>query len=349
MPYDLFISYSRRDNANGRIAELKQRIEADYRAFAQEDLRCFFDLEDIRGMDDWRHRILQGLRESQLLLLVLSPGRSANSNPISGSPLTRRRNATTPAPQSAFSRNSKPAPGRERRPASANPIRRSRAPCYCSTILMTPRCSGRRSPTSSSTAAGKNFCEISMIYGRASLLALPDAVHGVVARSQFSDCRRHDHAHGPLKGNTILINWLQCVWCPFFSWVSLPKELGEVGAILADAGSSSNTSTCAEAGMEPFIPPRREKHNQPLAERFAKSEPLLPDADPIRKMKHKLKTADGRALYAKRKCIIEPLFGIIKHVMGFRQFLLRGFKAVTGEWTLVSIAWNIKRMFALNV
>jgi hypothetical protein len=66
-------------------------------------------------------------------------------------------------------------------------------------------------------------------------------------------------------------------------------------------------------------------------------------------MKHKLKTADGRVLYAKRKCTIEPLFGIIKHVMGFRQFLLRGFKAVTGEWTLVSIAWNIKRMFALNV
>jgi hypothetical protein len=74
MPYDLFISYSRRDNASGRITELKQRIEADYRAFAKEDLRCFFDLEDIHGMDDWRHRILQGLKESQLLLLVLSPG-----------------------------------------------------------------------------------------------------------------------------------------------------------------------------------------------------------------------------------------------------------------------------------
>ena len=48
MPYDLFISYSRRDNASGRITELKNRNEADYRAFAKEDLRCFFDLEDIR-------------------------------------------------------------------------------------------------------------------------------------------------------------------------------------------------------------------------------------------------------------------------------------------------------------
>lgn len=65
-------------------------------------------------------------------------------------------------------------------------------------------------------------------------------------------------------------------------------------------------------------------------------------------MKHKLKTDNGRELYAKRKSTVEPVFGIIKHVMGFRQFLLRGFETVTGEWTLVSIAWNIKRMFALN-
>jgi len=64
MPYDIFISYSRRDNKGGRITELKQRIEADYREIAKEELQCFFDMEDIRGMDDWRHRILQGLRES---------------------------------------------------------------------------------------------------------------------------------------------------------------------------------------------------------------------------------------------------------------------------------------------
>jgi tetratricopeptide (TPR) repeat protein len=71
--YDLFISYSRRDNETNRITELKQRIETDYLQFAGDPLKCFFDTEDIHGMDDWRHRILQGLRESQLLLLVLSP------------------------------------------------------------------------------------------------------------------------------------------------------------------------------------------------------------------------------------------------------------------------------------
>jgi len=73
MPFDLFISYSRRDNQQGRITELKQRIEADYLGFGKEELRCFFDTEDIATMDDWRHRILEGLRDSNLLLLVLSP------------------------------------------------------------------------------------------------------------------------------------------------------------------------------------------------------------------------------------------------------------------------------------
>jgi len=71
-------------------------------------------------------------------------------------------------------------------------------------------------------------------------------------------------------------------------------------------------------------------------------------AGPVDKMKHRLKTASGRKLYAKRKSTVEPVFGIIKHVMRFRQFLLRGFEAVSGEWLLVSMAWNLKRMFALN-
>jgi hypothetical protein len=73
MPYDLFISYSRRDDQQGQVRALKEQIEADYRSFAKEDLRCFFDTKDIATMDDWRHRILEGLRESNLLLLVLSP------------------------------------------------------------------------------------------------------------------------------------------------------------------------------------------------------------------------------------------------------------------------------------
>jgi len=94
--------------------------------------------------------------------------------------------------------------------------------------------------------------------------------------------------------------------------------------------------------------PGRKKHNQPLDGRFAQSEPLPENSDSTSKMRHKLKTDRGRELYAKRKSTVEPVFGIIKHVMGLRQFLLRGFKAVSGEWTLVTMAWNIKRIFAIQ-
>ena len=132
---------------------------------------------------------------------------------------------------------------------------------------------------------------------------------------------------------------------------SLPESLGKVDSILADTGyfSDANVSSCKQAKIEPFIPPGREKHNQSLTERFATQEPLPEDADSISKMRYKLKTDEGRRLYAKRKSTVEPVFGIIKHVMGFRKFLLRGFESVTGEWTLVSMAWNLKRMFALKV
>jgi len=65
-------------------------------------------------------------------------------------------------------------------------------------------------------------------------------------------------------------------------------------------------------------------------------------------MAHRLRTPEGRALYAQRKHTPEPVFGIIKSVLGFRQFLLRGLDAVRGEWRLVTMAWNLKRMFALN-
>ena len=64
-------------------------------------------------------------------------------------------------------------------------------------------------------------------------------------------------------------------------------------------------------------------------------------------MEYRLHTPEGKALYAKRKSTVEPVFGIIKHVMGFRHFLLRGLQAVQGEWTLVCIAYNLKRLQVL--
>ena len=119
---------------------------------------------------------------------------------------------------------------------------------------------------------------------------------------------------------------------------------------MADAGyySDDNVTSCRGSKIEAFIPPSRDKHNKSLSERFAQPASLSKDAQLVEQMRHKLKTKEGRAVYAKRKCTVEPVFGIIKHVLGFRQFLLRGWKAVAGEWTLISIAWNIKRMFALQ-
>lgn len=130
----------------------------------------------------------------------------------------------------------------------------------------------------------------------------------------------------------------------------LPEKLGKINTMLADAGyySDDNVASCEQSGIESFIPPNREKHNQPLTERFIDPAPLPENAEPIDKMRNKLKTVEGRKVYAQRKSTVEPVFGIVKHVLGFRQFFLRGLEAVSGEWTLVSIAWNIKRMFTLN-
>ena len=63
---------------------------------------------------------------------------------------------------------------------------------------------------------------------------------------------------------------------------------------------------------------------------------------------HRLKTQAGRALYALRKHTVEPVLGIIKHVMGFRKLSLRGLENVSGEWRLATMAWNIKRMHRLT-
>ena len=131
---------------------------------------------------------------------------------------------------------------------------------------------------------------------------------------------------------------------------NLPGTLGTVEKLLADAGyfSHDNVVTCEESNIEPYISPGRESHNQPLYDRFLQPEKPLKNTDSVGMMKYRLKTIEGRELYSKRKSTVEPVFGIIKNIMGFRQFLLRGFEAVSGEWTLVSIAWNIKRMFSLT-
>jgi transposase len=131
---------------------------------------------------------------------------------------------------------------------------------------------------------------------------------------------------------------------------ALPKSLGTLEALLADAGyfSETNVDSCHKENISPLISVNRTKHNQTLTDRFSEPPPLTEDADPVTKMKHQLQTQVGRALYAKRKSTVEPVFGIIKEVLGFRQFLLRGVKSVQGEWSLVCLAWNLKRLHVLR-
>jgi transposase len=129
----------------------------------------------------------------------------------------------------------------------------------------------------------------------------------------------------------------------------LPEALGEVGELLADNGyfSEANVNACAAAGIDPVIAMGREAHHPSLEERFAAAPPPPQDPTPLAAMRHRLSTPEGKQRYAMRKQIPEPVFGIIKSALGFRQFLLRGLDNVRGEWNLVTMAWNMKRMFVL--
>jgi transposase len=131
---------------------------------------------------------------------------------------------------------------------------------------------------------------------------------------------------------------------------ALPEELGTVDAVITDNGfySEANVGACEKYKITPYLAFGRDQHNQPLMDRFREPLPLSDDADAVTRMKYRLRTRDGKKLYAKRKSTIEPVFGIIKAVIGFRQFLLRGFESVQGEWDLVCIAWNLKRLYALS-
>jgi len=133
---------------------------------------------------------------------------------------------------------------------------------------------------------------------------------------------------------------------------ALPQDLGRTKRLLADSGylSQANVEHCAAAKIEPLIALGRSRHHVSWKQRFAAAPKSLPDsATPLQKMAHRLKTPRGRKLYTLRKQTPEPVFGIIKWVMGYRQCLLRGLQNVKGEWNLVTMSWNIKRMFALQL
>jgi transposase len=131
---------------------------------------------------------------------------------------------------------------------------------------------------------------------------------------------------------------------------AIPTELGQPEAAALDHGyfSENNITQLEARGIEPYIATGREPHHRNWKTYFAE-QPVLPpnDASPMLKMAYKLRTEIGKAIYRLRKCTVEPVIGIIKEVLGFRQFSLRGLAAAAGEWCLVCLAFNLKRLHTL--
>jgi hypothetical protein len=131
---------------------------------------------------------------------------------------------------------------------------------------------------------------------------------------------------------------------------AIPPALGTPEAAALDAGyfSAANIALFERRAIAPYIATGRDPHHPNWQERFA-ALPNQPadDASPPVKMAYKLKTAIGQAIYRLRKCTVEPVIGIIKEIMGFRQFSLRGEPAAAGEWCLVCLAFNLKRLHTL--
>jgi hypothetical protein len=132
-----------------------------------------------------------------------------------------------------------------------------------------------------------------------------------------------------------------------------PVVQGEVKAVLADSRfySEAAVAEVEQSGQRTvYAAVSKESHHRSLAEILAPREPApLPEgAAPVERMRHRLQTQVGRELYRLRKQTVEPVFGIIKEVMAFRRFRLRGRQKVSLEWLLVCLGYNLKRLLVLQ-
>lgn len=133
---------------------------------------------------------------------------------------------------------------------------------------------------------------------------------------------------------------------------TVPPELGQVTTANLDTGyfSQANIAGLQERGIDPYIATGRSPHHQGWRAYFLdQPDPPADDASAKEHMAYKLRTQIGQALYRLRKSTVEPVLGIIKEVLGFRQFSLRGLVAAGGEWTLVCLAYNLKRLHTLHL
>ena len=131
---------------------------------------------------------------------------------------------------------------------------------------------------------------------------------------------------------------------------AIPPLLGKPEAGALDNGyfSAHNITAFQARGVEPYIATGRTPHHRCWQDYFKQqAAPPPDDATPKEKMAYKLQTDIGKAIYGLRKCTVEPVIGIIKEILGFRQFSLRGLLKAAGEWNLVCIGFNLKRLHTL--
>ena len=126
--------------------------------------------------------------------------------------------------------------------------------------------------------------------------------------------------------------------------MALPQdEAGQAHAIPATLDTGYYSEAAAQAleafGFDPYIATGRQKHHAPEAETSAAP------ATAQERMAAKVRTPDGKALYARRKVIVEPVFGQIKEARGFRRFLLRGLQKIRGEWRLVCLGHTLLKLW----
>lgn len=133
------------------------------------------------------------------------------------------------------------------------------------------------------------------------------------------------------------------------------ESVGPPSSVLADRGyvNAEALDRLEEAGVDRYVAVSREASPSPRRYDYrptsvTEKPPKVVKASRLLAMQEKLRTEVGRAWYALRKHTVEPVFGIIKSVMGFRQFLLRGLEKVSGEWALVCLAYNVKHLGALK-
>ena len=138
---------------------------------------------------------------------------------------------------------------------------------------------------------------------------------------------------------------------------ALSPVIESVEAVLVDSGFYSAAAVAAveapcgtKVGPMIYAATGRKPHGRSVQDLEQRADPPAPcpEASAKEKMKYRLETKKGRELYALRKQTIEPIFGIIKETLGFRRFSLRGLKKVRTEWTLVALAYNLKRLFHMG-